>query len=68
MLVEAAMPYADEERHKKAMRDQYRFRYLTEPGFDAAERERQRKIYEANREKIIARVMKRRAELRAAGK
>lgn len=58
------MPYADIEEKRESMRDRYAERYVAEPGFAEREKERQRKIYEANREKIIARVLARRAALR----
>lgn len=60
------MPYANIEEKRHSMRGRYHFRYLAEPGFAEKEKERQRKNYEANREKIIARVLARRAALRAA--
>lgn len=63
------MPHANPIEWKRSKRDRYADRYAAEPGFADAEKERQRKIYEANRDRIIARVLARRAELKgAAGK
>lgn len=59
------MPYADKEKHRERVRSNYRIAYLTDPAFAEKERERQRKHYEANREKIIARVMARRKAKKA---
>ena len=60
------MPFASIRKKRIYDRELYKDKYSTDAKFAEAERERQRKLYEANREKIIARVMARRAALKAA--
>jgi len=60
------MPYADIEQKRESMRERYKFRYLTEKGFAKKESKRKATWYEKNREKVIARVLARRAEMNAA--
>ncbi len=60
------MPYADIEQKRASMRDRYKERYDTEKGFAKKESKRKATWYEKNREKVIARVLARRAELNAA--
>ena len=59
------MPYADKDKHREVVRRNYRINYLTDAAFAEKERERQRKHYEANREKIIARVIAQRKAKKA---
>ena len=54
------MPFANNEEAKESKRDRYKWRWDNEPGFAEKERERARKNYELNRERIIARVIARR--------
>lgn len=60
------MPYANPDRQRSAKARFERRKYRENPVHAEAEKERQRKLYAANRERIIARVLARRAELRAA--
>ncbi len=60
------MPYADYKKTLKKYREDYQEKYQNDPKFVEAEKERARAYYEANREKVIARVLARRAELKAA--
>lgn len=60
------MPYTDPDKHREWVREKYRKQYNSDPAYAEKERERQRKLYEANREKIIARVIARRKALQAA--
>jgi hypothetical protein len=56
------MPYASDDKKREVTLANYKSKYHSDPEFAKKERERQRKLYEKNREKIIARVLKRRAE------
>jgi hypothetical protein len=44
-----AMPYADPEKQKEAMRERYRERFATEKGFAAKESERKKAYYATNK-------------------
>ena len=59
------MPYTEYADQKESSRRHYVAKYSDNPAFAEAERERQRKLYEANRERIIARVLARRKELQS---
>ena len=60
------MPYADNDVKKSVMRIQYVARYHTEDGFKEREAKRKQAWYEANKERLIAKALARRAELRGA--
>ena len=60
------MPYADPAQQRAVKARFEREKYRQDPSHAEAERQRQRELYAANRERIIARVLARRAELREA--
>jgi len=62
------MPYAKKEDLRQWQRENYRFRYLTDEEFVKSEAKRKASWYERNREKVIAKVLARRAALKAAKK
>lgn len=64
------VPYADPEKqaeyHRNYYREYMRNRYATDEEFREAEKARKREAYQANREKVIARVIAARARRKAA--
>ena len=62
------MPFVKVEDRREYQADRYMDKYRTEKGFAEAEAVRKASWYELNRERVIAKVLERRAALREAGK
>jgi len=60
------MPYADRDKQREVDRFNFTVKYLTDKKFKRNESKRKATWYELNREKVIARVLERRAELKKA--
>ena len=55
------MPYQDKKTQKKFMARQYRTKYRTDLAFKNAEAKRKSDWYQKNRERLIAKVLEKRA-------
>lgn len=62
------MPFVKVEDRRAYQAERYRGKYHEEKGFAEGEARRKASWYELNREKVIARVLERRAALREVGK
>jgi hypothetical protein len=60
------MPYAEKKDYRKSHRERFAAQYDADPKFREAEAARKASWYQQNREKVIAKVLARRAEIKNA--